>query len=236
VARTIWIGDVHGCADELSDLLDRLGPVAGDQVVFVGDLLARGPNSLGVLRTARTLGALSVRGNHEHRMLLARAARKSGERPPRLGASHQRLLDELGPDDWGYLEKLPLSLEFADHNVRVVHAGVAPNLSFEEQQAWTLLHIRSLTTLGAPSDRFSPVSWAKSYHSDPHIVFGHNAQAGLQLESAATGLDTACVYGGSLTALVLEQGSVPPPAESRRDVIVSVPARERYVGTGPRTD
>lgn len=234
VGRTVWIGDVHGCADELEELLGRLAVGAGDRVVFVGDLVARGPDSRRVLRIARELGALAVRGNHEQRVLAAHAARSRGERPPRLGPAHQRLLTELGPEDWEQLEALPLSLEFPEHGVRVVHAGVVPGVPFEEQQPWALLHIRSLTALGAASDRYSASSWALHYEGPPHVVFGHNAQAGLQLAVAATGLDTGCVYGGELTAMVLREAEAPPPPAERRDVLTSVPARRRYVDYGPR--
>lgn len=234
MARTIWIGDVHGCADELRDLLDLMGPVSGDQLVFVGDLVARGPDTAAVLRIVRELRASCVRGNHEHRLIHAHQARLRGERGPRLGASHQHLVDTLGEEDWNQLESLPLSLEFPEHNVRVVHAGIAPGVAMKAQQAWTLMHVRSLTRLGAPSDRYSPESWAASYKGDPHIVFGHNAQAGLQLWPCATGLDTACVYGGRLSALVLEQGEQPRPPEERAASILSVPARARYVDYGPR--
>jgi hypothetical protein len=234
VGRTVWIGDVHGCADELEELLAQIGVTSGDRVVFVGDLVARGPDSRRVLRICREFGALAVRGNHEHRILVAHAARDRGERPPRLGPAHQKLLTELSQEDWQHLESLPLSLEFPEHGVRVVHAGVAPGVPFEEQQPWALLHIRSLTALGAPSDRYSPVSWAEQYEGPPHVVFGHNAQAGLQLAPSATGLDTGCVYGGELTALVLAAAQAPPPPEERRAVLVSVPARRRYVEYGPR--
>lgn len=234
MARTIWIGDVHGCADELRDLLDVIGPTAGDQVVFVGDLVARGPDTAAVLRIARELRAPCVRGNHEHRLIHAHQARLRGEKGPRLGSSHKYLVDTLSEEDWSQLESLPLSLEFPEHNVRVVHAGVAPGVSLKAQQAWTLMHIRSLTRLGAPSDRFSQESWASAYKDDPHIVFGHNAQAGLQIFPCATGLDTACVYGGRLSALVLDEGKQPPPPEERSSSIISVPARARYVDYGPR--
>jgi hypothetical protein len=235
VGRTVWIGDVHGCADELEELLGVVGVTKEDRVVFVGDLVARGPDSRRVLRLVRELGALSVRGNHEQKVIVARQAEARGE-PMRLGPAHQKLLVELSDEDWAQLDALPLSLDFPEHQVRVVHAGVAPHVAFEEQQAWTLLHIRSLTAHGAPSDRFASVSWAESYEGPPHVVFGHNAQAGLQLCRAATGLDTGCVYGGSLSALVLAAGQSVPAPESRRDVIVSAPARARYVEYGPRPE
>jgi hypothetical protein len=234
VGRSIFIGDVHGCARELSELLDELGPGADDQVVFVGDLVARGPDTPEVLRLARETRAVSVLGNHEHRIIVARQARLSGERGPRLGPSHQALLDELSEEDWEYLMSFPLSLEFADNNVIVVHAGIVPGVPLAEQQAWTLLHVRSITHKGEASDKYSSISWAALYDDGPHIVFGHNAQAGLQIHPAATGLDTGCVYGGSLTALVLKDGQEPPRVEERRDALVAIDARARYVDYGPR--
>jgi hypothetical protein len=234
VSRTIWIGDVHGCAVELRDLLDLIGPTRDDRVVFVGDLVARGPDTAGVLKLVRELGAPCVRGNHEHRLIHAHQARLRGLKGPRLGPSHMHLLETLLEEDWIMLENLPLSLEFPEHQVRVVHAGVAPGIPLKGQQAWTLMHIRSLTRHGAPSDRYSQESWAASYQEDPHIIFGHNAQAGLQLHRYATGLDSACVYGGRLSALVLERGKTPPPPEERSPYIFSVPARTRYVDYGPR--
>jgi hypothetical protein len=196
--------------------------------------VARGPDTKGVITIARKLKAPCVRGNHEHRVILAHDARLRGERGPRLGPSHAALLHDLDEEDWAHLSSLPLSLEFPEHKIRVVHAGIAPGVPMRDQQPWTLLHIRSLTGRGAPSDRFSPVSWAESYEGEPHIVFGHNAQAGLQLHACATGLDTACVYGGRLSALVLEQNQAPPPPEERKACIVSVASRARYVDYGPR--
>ncbi|MCH2109617.1 MAG: metallophosphoesterase [Polyangiaceae bacterium] len=234
MARTIWIGDIHGCAKEFASLLEQVQLTSADQVVLVGDLLARGPDSRGVLALAREVRALAVRGNHEHRMILAHAAKIERKRGPRLGPSHLALLDELGDEDWEQLQALPLSLDFPEHGIRVVHAGVTPGVSFEEQQPWTLLHIRSLTSRGAASDRYNIQSWAASYCGEPHIVFGHNAQAGLQLAEHATGLDTGCVYGGELSALVLESNQVVPPPQERRDCIVSVLAADRYVNFGPR--
>lgn len=225
---------MHGCADELATLLDKLALTSTDQVIFVGDLVARGPDSPRVLRLAREVGAQAVRGNHEQLVLYAWQEKSAGRPGPRLGLAHQVVLEGLQEEDWDYLSTLPLHLDFPEHGVRVVHAGVVPGVPFEQQQAWTLLHIRSLTSGGAASNRFADVSWAESYKEEPHIVFGHNARKGLQLLPQATGIDTGCVYGGSLTALVLDAGTPPPPPEERQDACVSVPALKNYVQHGPR--
>ncbi len=236
MGRTIWVGDVHGCARELSGLIDKLQITGEDQLVFVGDLVARGPDTPGVLSLARGLGARSVRGNHEQRLLAARAAVREKKRPPRLSPSHQNLLETLTEEEWFFLEGLPLSLEFPGHNIRVVHAGVLPGLAFAAQKPDTLLNIRSITPAGEASERYSKQSWAASYREDPHVVFGHNAQGGLQLHASATGLDTGCVYGGQLSALVLPFGAQPPEPRLRVDAIVSVSSTRRHVDFGPRPD
>lgn len=64
-ARVIAIGDVHGCLDELLDLLREVQYRPGDLVLFLGDLVAKGPQSERVVELAMDIGALSVRGNHD---------------------------------------------------------------------------------------------------------------------------------------------------------------------------
>ena len=69
MARTLVVGDVHGCLDELRDLLDAVHYSSADRLVFVGDLVDRGPDSVGVVRLAQDLGAVAVLGNHERKHL-----------------------------------------------------------------------------------------------------------------------------------------------------------------------
>jgi hypothetical protein len=234
VARSIVIGDVHGCADELEALLDRIAPSSSDRVCFVGDLLARGPDSAGVLRIYRQTSAHAVLGNHEDRLLEARAARAGGKPGPRLGPSHEALLSELSEDDWALVESWPLYLDLPQHDLRVVHAGVVPGVPIARQRKRDLLKMRALDPDGAATTSWRERSWAADYHERPHVVFGHNALSGIQLHPQATGLDSGCVYGGRLTAMVLERDQLPPPPRSREEVLVSVPARRRYVDFGPR--
>jgi hypothetical protein len=232
VPRTIWVGDVHGCAPELADLLEKVELGQEDRLVFVGDLVARGPDTPGVIKIARELSAVCVRGNHEHRMIEARQARQLGTKGPRLSPSHQQVLLDLVDEDWAYLESLPLWLKLPEHNVVVVHAGLLPGVLLEDQDPYDLMYIRSLTSQAEASKRYAERSWAADFKGPFHVVFGHNAQGGLQLHPFATGLDTACVYGCALSALVLEQGQTPPPVLERQDCIVSVPARETYADIG----
>jgi hypothetical protein len=84
MGRTLIVGDVHGCAGELGSLLEALAPGADDQVLFVGDLVARGPDSRGVLALYRAVRGRSVLGNHEARLIEARRARIAGPGSPPL--------------------------------------------------------------------------------------------------------------------------------------------------------
>ncbi len=225
--RSVIIGDVHGCLDELTRLLEALETTADDRVFFVGDLVARGPDTLGVLALCRRIGARSVRGNHEARLLAAHRAQQNGKRR-RLSNVHYPLLKRLGPADWDYIESLPLWIDLPEHDLRIVHAGVLPSRPFEQQDEWTLTHVRSLDADGRASDKSDFAPWAAAYSAGPHIVFGHNSRVGLQLQPNATGIDTGCVYGGQLTALVLAEGQRVPAITERRAVLRSVAARQTH--------
>jgi len=232
VRRTIVIGDVQGCLDELDTLLDRVGLTSDDSLYFVGDLVARGPNSRGVLRRVRELGAHSAIGNHEERLLAARSAERRAEALPKLEPSHQKLLGELDDEDWAQLEAMPLRITLDEYGIWIVHAGLVPGISFEQQDPWIVTHIRSISEDGEPSSRRGPL-WGTRWQGPQHVVFGHNARRDPQLHPYATGIDTACVYGEHLTALVLPEGSEVPPPKDRRDLLVSVRARRVYVDYGP---
>ncbi len=236
LARTLFVGDVHSCADELAELFARVALTSTDRVVFTGDLVSRGPKPHEVLRLFRDVGARAVVGNHEQRLIAAHQARLRREKGPRLSPSHQAIVDELSLDDWQLLESLPLLLDVPEHGVLMAHAGVDPSVPLTEQDPWLVTHIRSLDQEGKPSARWgSP--WAAKYRGPPHVIFGHNARKSPQLHAFATGLDTGCVYGGALTGLVLLHGQAPQPPAERAECLVSVAARAQYADYGgPLTD
>lgn len=232
--RTIIVGDVHGCRIELEALLDRVAFASGDRLVFVGDLVARGPDSLGVLDVVRRTGAIVVRGNHEQKLLDWRESRKAWMRgeaaaKPPMGRMHRDLAHALRPVDWALLENAPFFADLPEHGLRVVHAGIVPEVAFEEQSPETLTRIRTVRTGSSRRGKGEHVLWGTVYEGPPQIVFGHNAAPGLQLHPWATGLDTGCVYGGRLTAMVLGfRQRVPKAIVARRALLVSEPARRMW--------
>jgi len=226
MGRTILVGDVHGCLVELEELLDKLSFCAADRLCFVGDLVARGPSSVGVVSLCRRLNATVVRGNHEEKLLRWRHDR--GCEP--LGALHLQVARELDKEDWDFLENTPLWLDLPEHNLWVVHAGVLPGVSLDQQPRRALLTMRSLGELGEPLVRAGSVPWGCRYLGPRQVVFGHHAQPRPQLHPYATGIDTGCVYGGALTAMVLNPGQKVPPICDRSSVLQSVDAHRRWFG------
>lgn len=225
--RSVIIGDVHGCLAELEELLGRVGLTDDDRLYFVGDLVARGPDTLGVLSLVRRLGAVAVRGNHEHK-LLGYVDGAQGEERVRLGPSHIALTKQLTGEDWELLRRMPLWHDLPEHGVRIVHAGVLPGVPVEETDASVLTTIRAITPHGKPTSTRGGDAWGRWYQGPPHVVFGHNALMHAQLHGWATGIDLGCVYGGFLAALVLEQGQAVPDMDRRQEVLITVPARQAY--------
>jgi hypothetical protein len=197
--RTLIVGDIHGCLDEFDELLEVAGYTPADRLVLAGDLVAKGPDSRGVIRRARQLGALAVLGNHDEHLLASRSGRK-------LKAPHAQVAESLAPEDWAYLEALPLWLDFPELNTLVVHAGLVPGVALDHQPRHLLLNLRSLDDDGRGTPRiegFTP--WASKWAGPRAIVFGHDALRGLQQYPLALGLDTGCVYGHALTAVWLPE-------------------------------
>lgn len=222
--RTIVVGDVHGCREELESLVKACGWSSGERLVLVGDLVAKGPDSVGVIGRLREWHALAVMGNHDAHVLhlhdIQRGRAKDDGRE--VKPEHQQVVDTLTANDWRYLEALPLYRRLGPEHAGgadtvVVHAGVVVGVPIERQDREHLLTLRSIRD-GEPTKKLKGKPWASLWTGPEQIVFGHDAFRGLQQYDFATGLDSGCVYGGQLTALVLPE---------RR--LVSVPARRAYL-------
>lgn len=206
--RTLVIGDVHGCLAELRELLERANLSEQDEIISVGDLVGKGPDSLGVLRWARSTPNLRcVQGNHEARLLQAWRAGKV----PREKASDAETYRQLGnafDESMRFVNDWPHYLN--EPGLLVVHAGLDPAVPLLERQSPDdLLNIRTLR------DGITP--WYEEYHGEQLVVFGHWAKPKPVVRKNALGLDTGCVYGGTLTGVLLPERT-----------LISVPARQRY--------
>lgn len=205
--RTIVFGDVHGCFDELQDLLRAVKATPHDRLISVGDLISKGPDSGAVMRWAmKTRNLECVLGNHELRLRRHwRAGTRSSEKPH--DADTYRQLGDLHDAAMLWIDKLPLTI--SGPGFLVVHAGFDPAEGLEWQTASQLTNLRRLPD-GRP--------WYEAYRERTLAVFGHWAKRQPVVRPNAVGLDTGCVYGGSLTALILPER-----------ILISVPARRTYV-------
>jgi diadenosine tetraphosphatase ApaH/serine/threonine PP2A family protein phosphatase len=210
-ARTIVVGDIHGCFDELKDLLDLVRLARRDRVIAVGDLIVKGEKNREVLDIfIDDKRFFSVIGNHD------RSIRQfwRGE-PIRLTKQQKKACEELefGRERYSaYLRSLPYVIDLGSH--LVVHAGVRPGVPLDRQMAADLTELR---TMGANPAKRKGVPWYEVYRGEKIVLFGHWPSSEPRRAERAIGLDTGCVYGHRLTAYVIET-----------DQFVSVPARRAY--------
>jgi len=227
--RRAFVGDVHGCFDELLALFAALGfsaQVPGpadriDEVWFVGDLVNGGPKPDRVLTLVEGLQRSGrggfVAGNHEDHLL--RAIDGAPNPTERTRATLARIdaspvIDRMAAQR--LLRAAPLTRHFADAAILLVHAAPIDPASDAATQRQTALY--GPLADGA-DDRGRPrrINWARDYAGDDLVLFGHSPHREPARFARAICLDTGCVYGGTLTAYL--------PLE---DAFVSVPARKAY--------
>lgn len=230
------IGDVHGCRIELEALLGRLGYVLvrdedgrpvdaahpdGRRVVFLGDLVDRGPDVVGVLRLAMGMvasgNALAVPGNHEAK--LVRALRGA-----RVTVSHglEETLAQLAGESGEFRERVAaFCYELVSHLVLdggrlvVAHAGLK-----EQYHGRASGRVRAFALYGettGETDEFGlPVRypWAQDYRGKAVVLYGHTPVPSVEWINDTACLDTGCVFGGALSAMRYpEREVVAVPAE-----------------------
>ncbi|MDN5750736.1 MAG: polynucleotide kinase-phosphatase, partial [Pseudonocardia sp.] len=217
------VGDVHGCRVELEELLGALGyllardehgrPVGarhpeGRRVVFVGDLVDRGPDTPGVLRLAMGMvaggDALCVCGNHEQKLVRALDGRKVTVSHG-LAESLAQLADET--EEFrarvrAFCDGLVAHYVLDGGRLVVAHAGLAQRYHGRASGA-----VRSLALYGdttGETDSFGlPVRypWAQDYRGAATVVYGHTPTPEPEWVNDTLCLDTGAVFGGALTAL-----------------------------------
>jgi len=228
------VGDVHGCADELEEILARLDYAPDDagvyrhpggrRLVFLGDLVDRGPRTPDVLRIvmrATAAGAaLAVPGNHDDKLFRALRGRKV-----QLSHGLQESLDQLAAEPPEFREEmaefihsLPSHYVLDGGRLVVAHAGMR-----QAMQGRAHGRVRDFALYGETSgetDEFGlPVryNWAADYRGEAAVVYGHTPVPEPEWLNRTINIDTGCVFGGRLTALRW------PERE-----LVTVPARRTY--------
>jgi len=180
------VGDVHGCPEPLDRLLSTLEITDDDLVVFVGDLVRKGPDSAGVVERVRNADNMfSVRGNNEEKLLRG-----------------EKSLASLSDDDLAWIESLPVAITVGEN--LIVHGGVDPRKPLAEHTIDDLQNTRSL----APGGSYDPPYWYEEYAGPPRVFFGHTVLDEPVRSEWAAGLDTGCVYGGALTAYDLRAETI----------------------------
>jgi len=219
------IGDVHGCYDELRELLAQLGyrveEVAGAdgpafrvshpegrRVVFLGDLVDRGPGITGVLRLVVDMVqagvALCVPGNHEVKLL-----RKLHGREVKVSHGLAETLAQLETEPPVFRDRVAKFIDglvshfvLDDGRLVVAHAGMKESMQGRSSGA-----VRSFALFGettGETDEFGlPVryDWASDYRGKAMVVYGHTPVPEAEWLNGTICVDTGCVFGGKLTAL-----------------------------------
>lgn len=187
------IGDVHGCIEELDEMLRHRKP--GQLVVFVGDVLLKGPDSEAVVQRLKGVGALGVLGNNDASVL----SFLEGEDSPNPAVLATAAT--LSPDSVLFLRSLPHFIRVPSLNTIIVHAGVCPGSSPETSIPEDLMNLRSVLPDGTCVRTVTGEPWAGAWKGPETIIFGHDAIRGLQRTPHAIGLDAGCVYGHQLVGL-----------------------------------
>lgn len=236
--RTMIVGDIHGCHAELDLLLERLEPQPEDRLIFLGDLIHRGPDSGKVLARVKELcdrhDVTVVMGNHEEKHRRWRRAVRGGQVDKMRHVEHYPAADEqieaAGMAEW--LEKFPMPLfvRLPEYGATVVHGGFLPghelpsedciadlpNKEFERLRK--VLRVRYVSPEGKRVELHhktaDDVFWPKLYDGRfGHVFFGHQPFArdpAPRDYGFATSLDLGCVFGGRLVAAVLNGKNAAP--------------------------
>lgn len=222
------IGDVHGCADELQELLAKLGyavtwppganrrdvsvtPPAGRRAIFLGDLVDRGPNTPDCLRIAMSMvragSALCVMGNHDAkfaRWLAGKTVTLTHGLDRSVAQMEQAELSEPGlkQDVAEFLDKLVSHYWLDAGRLAVAHAGVKEAMIGRASGSVREFCLYGETT-GEVDDFGLPVrhNWAAAYRGKTAIVYGHTPTLNAEWLNGTICIDTGAVFGGRLTAL-----------------------------------
>ncbi|KAJ5709134.1 Molybdenum cofactor biosynthesis MoeB [Penicillium malachiteum] len=207
--RLIIVGDVHGCKEELVELLDKVSfsPANGDHLIFTGDLINKGPDSAGVVDLAREHSASCVRGNHEDRVLLLRhdivaSNTMAGPAEGDVEIYSEREMNEralarsLNDEQASWLDLCPVILDLGlisgMGQTVVVHGGLVPGVELERQDPLSVMTMRTIDLdTHVPSSSSEGFNWAKMF--DKHQSILHTSLKASRVDPDSQ--TTTVIYG-----------------------------------------
>src|SRR5437879_6454372 len=220
------IGDVHGCFDELIDLLKQLGysveaqsngeaslsdsvkPPEGRKAIFLGDLVDRGPKIPEVLHLVMNMveagTALCVPGNHDIKLM--RKLRGKDVQITHGLADSLEQLDKKPPEFRArvseFMDELVSHYVLDEGKLVVAHAGMKAEMQGRGSGKVRDFALYGETT-GATDEFGLPVrhNWAADYRGSATVVYGHTPVPEPEWLNRTVNIDTGCVFGGKLTAL-----------------------------------
>lgn len=233
--RTIIYGDIHGCLDEFEILRSELNLNKDDREISVGDLLDRGPYSNEVLTYSRENDIELVLGNHEYKYIRYQRhheafLQRGKANPMRFNDDKINIFENISSEDMAYLQAAPFYKKI--DKLTVLHAGVTNRIdlsSAKEKELQTVTMIRTLDEEHKPLV-YGQTAWNSSFWSEVYdgnqgvIVYGHEVHPKVKVDRHAIGIDTGCVYGNKLTALVIYDTKAPMLSYD----IVQVNAKRAY--------
>jgi serine/threonine protein phosphatase 1 len=224
--RIAAIGDIHGCLDELEQLLKRLEWISLDGIYHLGDLVDRGPDSGGVLALCRERKMEGVLGNHEESILKHWDRIQAGGESA-MNDDKRRTLSQMTAEDTEYIRALPTVKVVEDLNAVLVHGGLWPSLEIARQPK-NVIRCQMIKQ-GKPGDtrwwgkdasshksgrtedqnkEDGYVRWYELWDQKYDVYYGHSvwAQPFIQKKEnfgRTIGIDTGSCFGGALTASII---------------------------------
>jgi predicted phosphodiesterase len=231
--RYIFVGDIHGCYNELVRLLDIVKPTDNDLVFSTGDFIDKGPYPGECIDYWKTKGYYAVLGNHDDRYL-----RWLNGETVNYSDGFQSTINKLSIDiKYGnYLRELPIIIKINKLKCVLVHAALNVNTNQDFSNTSYTCNDRDIFLRGRyirhmdGKELYIPLGkeekqdrlWNELWKGDYSVIFGHTPFAYRESSYSKNtfGIDTGCVYGGYLTALIysIEKGWY----------LISVKAQQQY--------
>lgn len=227
MSRIIFIGDLHGCADETIALMKKLELTSTDRVIFLGDYVDRGPNNdkcCDIVRQREQAQgrAAGILGNHEEKHCFYEdCLRRKGGLPEQMPPTHVATRQQLKREHYEWFLTLPLFIRVPEYNVAAVHAGAYPGRLLEAQEPRHLLHVqmiqpydkqgnpthntRSVWPSRVPANEDNWKFWTHFWDGPETLVFGHSVLDKPLITPKAVGIDLGAVFGRQLCAYVLPE-------------------------------